>query len=88
MTVKRYDPEGYDGLSALMRETEYGDWVRGEDYDALLSLNAELLESLERLVGDFEAEIHNEYDGTSMLKSRLAECDYARAAIAKARSQS
>ncbi len=48
----------------------------------------ELLEALERLVGDFEAEIHNEYDGTSMLKSRLSECDYARAAIAKARSQS
>ena len=47
----------------------------------------ELLEALERLVLDFESEIHNEHDGTSMLNARLAECDYARAAIAKAKGQ-
>lgn len=45
----------------------------------------ELLEALEKLLGMFESEIHNEYDGTSALESRLAEADEARAAITKAR---
>ena len=45
----------------------------------------ELLEHLEKLLGMFESEIHNEYDGTSALESRLAEADEARAAITKAR---
>lgn len=40
--VKRYDPFGYDGLSALMHEDAHGDWVRGEDYDALAAENARL----------------------------------------------
>lgn len=35
--VKRYDPFGYDGLSALMHEDVLGDWVRADDYDALLA---------------------------------------------------
>lgn len=35
--VKRYDPYGYDGLSAIMREEELGDYVSHEDYDALLT---------------------------------------------------
>jgi len=35
--VKRYDPFGYDGLSALMHEDVLGDYVRHEDYDALLA---------------------------------------------------
>lgn len=35
--LKRYDPFGYDGLSALMREDEYGDYVRHDDYEALLA---------------------------------------------------
>ena len=50
----------------------------------LIAAAPELLEALQKLVADFESEIHNEYDGTSMLNARLAECDYARAAIAKA----
>jgi len=45
----------------------------------------ELLEQLEKLLGMFESEIHNEYDGTSALDSRLSEADEARAAITKAR---
>ena len=45
----------------------------------------ELLEQLEKLLGMFESEIHNEYDGTSALESRLAEADEARVAITKAR---
>lgn len=54
----------------------------GEHAAAKLFVAApKLLEALRRLVADFESEIHNEYDGTSMLESRLAECDYARAAI-------
>lgn len=35
--VKRYDPFGYDGLSALMHEDVLGDWVRASDYEALLA---------------------------------------------------
>ncbi len=35
--VKRYDPFGYDGLSALMHEDVLGDYVRHEDYEALLA---------------------------------------------------
>ena len=44
-----------------------------------------LLEQLEKMLRMFEAEIHNGYDGTSALESRLAEADESRAAIAKAR---
>lgn len=55
--VKRFDPLGYDGLSALMREDKHGDWVRAEDYDALQSrLDAaryRWLRDGSRLVGDF-----------------------------------
>jgi hypothetical protein len=46
--------------------------------------NARLM-ALETLLASFDSEIHNEYDGTSMLAERLAEADHARAAIAKAR---
>ncbi len=35
--VKRYDPFGYDGLSALMHEDVLGDYVRHEDYEDLLA---------------------------------------------------
>lgn len=63
-------------------------WLDVSMEDArLIAAAPELLEALERLVSDFESEIHNEYDGTSMLSARLAECDYARAAIAKARGE-
>lgn len=46
---------------------------------------AELLEALELLLDQFDVEIHNEYDGTRMLNSRLSEANHARAAIAKAK---
>ena len=79
--VKRYDPEGYDGLSALMRETEYGDWVRGEDYDALVAerdgLVAErdgLREDLDECDGDrwkLRAERDQLRTGNERLRSTL-----------------
>jgi len=46
---------------------------------------AELLEALELLLNQFDVEIHNEYDGTGMLNSRLSEANHARAAIVKAK---
>jgi hypothetical protein len=51
----------------------------------LISAAPDLLKALETLLASFDSEIHNEYDGTSMLAERLAEADHARAAIAKAR---
>jgi hypothetical protein len=54
---------------------------------ALCAAAPDLLESLEKLLASFDSEIHNEYDGTSMLADRLAEADHARAAIAKARGE-
>ena len=44
--VKRYDPFGYDGLSALMHEDVLGDYVRHEDYDALLAERDRMAEAL------------------------------------------
>lgn len=61
------------------RERDEAEQKRRDD------LFPELLEQLEKLLGMFESEIHNEYDGTSALESRLSEADEARAAIAKAR---
>lgn len=54
----------------------------------LIAAAPDLLAALDQLVKDFESEIHNKYDGTKALKERLAECDYARKAIAKARGES
>ena len=62
----------------------------GDHIIALCPLHAAaplLLTALEQTVKQFEAEIHNEYDGTSMLEDRLAEVDHARAAIARARER-
>ena len=39
--------------------------------------------ALRRLLAMFDSEIHNEYDGTSMLESRLSEANFARDVIAK-----
>lgn len=44
--VKKYDPFGYDGLSALMHEDQYGSWVHEDDFDAQ---SAELAEARELL---------------------------------------
>lgn len=51
----------------------------------LIAAAPDLLDALMRLVADFEAEIHDSYDGTKYLEEKLAVCDYARYAIAKAR---
>ncbi len=45
-----------------------------------------LVEALDALIADYDGEIHNEYDGTSMLDSRLSEIDYAREALAAYRA--
>lgn len=60
--------------------------VNNNLYDdaCLIAAAPELLKALKEMVELFESEIHNEYDGTSMLDKRLAEADFARAAIAKA----
>jgi hypothetical protein len=42
-----------------------------------------LVAALEELLDQFDSEIRSEYGGTSMLESRLAEADHARAALAK-----
>ena len=46
--VKRFDPYGYDGLSALMHEDVLGDYVQHEDYDALLAERDALAKDAER----------------------------------------
>lgn len=50
----------------------------------LIAAAPDLLASLQRMLAQFESEIRNEYEGTSMLDERLAEADHASAAIAKA----
>ena len=73
MTVKRYDMSGFgDG----MVEREDGAFYYMDDYHALQSLNAELLEALELIL-------------ISAKENKPAKywLDGARAVIAKARSQ-
>lgn len=53
----------------------------------LIAAAPELLEALKDLLETFEAEIHCEYNGTSMLYEKLSYADGARAAIAKATNQ-
>jgi len=50
----------------------------------LIAAAPELLAAVGQLLAAFDSEIHNEYDGTSLLDGRLAEVDYARTLIAKA----
>ncbi|WP_045158715.1 hypothetical protein [Stutzerimonas stutzeri] len=59
--VKRYDPFGYDGLSALMHEDVLGDYVRHEDYEALLAERDALKAENKRLDLDVAQADHN-YD--------------------------
>lgn len=42
-----------------------------------------LAEALLKLIGQFDNEVYSEYSGTSILNTRLAEADHARAALAK-----
>jgi len=53
--VKRYDPFGYDGLSALMHEDADGGWVRVENYEALRLELAEANADFVRIANDREA---------------------------------
>lgn len=51
MTVKRYDPINSDGTCGIcLEDPDYGAYVEFADYDALQSLNAELLEALESAI--------------------------------------
>lgn len=57
----------------------------GLPYEPLIKARTKaqrLAEALSNLIERFDSEIHNEYDGTSMLAERLAEADPARAALA------
>lgn len=79
--VKRYDPFGYDGLSALMHEDVLGDYVRHEDYDALLAEWDRLKEALAAML-----EIHGvtqRYADThiEIPQSWVDVSDFARAAL-------
>lgn len=75
MTVKRYDPINSDGTCGIcLEDPDYGAYVEFADYDALQSLNAELLEALDLMVSTHE-------DGGWP----TATITIARAAIAKAR---
>jgi hypothetical protein len=48
---------------------------------------AELIESHRKLLAWAEAEIHNEYDGSSKLEERLAELEPYRAALARVQGE-
>jgi len=50
----------------------------------LIATAPELLDALDRLIADVERATHVEFGGTPWLKEKMAEIDYARAAIAKA----
>ena len=53
--VKRYDPFGYDGLSALMHEDADGGWVRVENYEALRLELAEANADFVRIANERDA---------------------------------
>lgn len=62
-------------------------WRKLQANARLIAAAPELLEALKDLLETFEAEIHCEYNGTSMLYEKLSYADGARAAIAKATNQ-
>lgn len=74
--VKKYDPFGYDGLSALMTECEHGDYVRHEDYAALEAELAKLEAGMPRLM-------QANYDLRQQRDAALAECEQLREALQK-----
>jgi len=53
--VKRFDPYGYDGLSALMHEDADGGGVRSENYDALRLELAEANADFVRIANERDA---------------------------------
>ena len=86
MSVKRYDMSGFgDG----MVEREDGAFYYMDDYHALQSLNAELLEALVEVTASLAWNAHGEcraiHDGPIMPSSGAVEM--GKAAIAKARSR-
>lgn len=93
MTVKRYDCTSGGARFCqgcyTMTETELGDYVASEDYDALQSLNAELLEALVEVTASLAWNAHGEcraiHDGPIMPSGGAVEM--GKAAIAKARGQ-
>lgn len=82
-----YTSERYDGEEILGFDYVEADFAKRleQERDEAREQAAELLEALELLLDQFDLEIHNEYDGTGMLNSRLSEANHARAAIAKAK---
>jgi len=87
MTVKRYDPINSDGTcGTCIEDPDYGAYVEFADYEALQSLNAELLEALESTLAQCLA-WQGEPDEEWSCAIHVAVCKRARAAIAKARSQ-
>ena len=72
------EPYGFNGFTAFQAGAE---WQRTQSQPA-----DALVEALDALIADYDGEIHNEYDGTSMLDSRLSEINYAREALAAYRA--
>jgi len=72
-----------------MSEASWGDYVRHSEYEALQSLNAELLEALVEVTASLAWNAHGEcraiHDGPIMPSSGAVEM--GKAAIAKARRQ-
>jgi len=87
--IKQYELVWIGGTESEMQESAYGDWVKAEDYDALQSLNAELLEALVEVTASLAWNAHGEcraiHDGPIMPSTGAVEM--GKAAIAKARSQ-
>lgn len=76
--VKRYDIDRYGA-----RECDNGYWIHASDFDALQSLNAELLEALDNVVhAEMNSPIHENNSGCIKRMQGIA-----RSALAKARSQ-
>lgn len=71
-------------LLAKVYSEAYGDKEQSIANANLIAAAPALVEALEDLLERFESEIHNEYDGTSMLEERLKEADKAREALALA----
>jgi len=59
-------------------------FVADTDHMQLIAAAPDLLDSLQKMIAKFDSEMRSEYEGTSMLKGRLAEANHARAAVAKA----
>ena len=81
--TNRYELVWIGGTESEMQESACGDWVKAEDYDALQSLNAELLEALESICA---MQARNYGDATQTHLDLPELTDKAKAVIAKARN--